>query len=77
MHSIVDGNPGVIILPMIGEASFPTNARESVKEQSSSRCIIRLGAPGMIAGFDVDTSHFNGAPVARIKSISGHLRNEI
>ena len=28
---------------------------------TSCRCIIRLGTSGTISGFDVDTTHFNGA----------------
>ncbi|TDL25906.1 allantoicase [Rickenella mellea] len=34
-------------------------------------CIIKLGAPGYISGFDIDTSHFNGneAPEASVQAI--------
>lgn len=27
------------------------------------RCIIKLGTPGSIIGFDVDTAHFNGLDI--------------
>ena len=61
VHFTVDGNPDDITLPMIGGSSFPTRVYESMEEPF--RCIIKLGTPGNINGFDVDTSHFNGAPV--------------
>lgn len=62
VRSSADGNPDDTTLPMTGEASSPANAHGLVKK-NPPRCIIKLGAPGSIAGFDVDTSHFNGAPV--------------
>jgi allantoicase len=67
---------------MTGEPSFfdfKTNAYGSVKEKHC-RCIIKLGAPGSITGFDVDTSNFNGAPAAfnlnRRTSAERNLGNE-
>jgi allantoicase len=32
------------------------------------RCIIQLGIPGFILGFDIDTSHFSGKPACQFVS---------
>jgi allantoicase len=48
----------------------------TVRSSVACRCITKLGASGSITGFDVDTSHFNGAPLNRRTSAERNIGNE-
>ena len=60
VHSTVVGKADGITLPMTGESSFLLMHMDWSKREPS-RCVVKLGTSGTINGFDVDTSHFNGA----------------
>ena len=46
------------------------------REPGHDHCVIRFGAPGIVKGFDVDTSHFTGnyAPEVSIEACTSHER---
>lgn len=54
---MTDGKPVDITLALTGKG-FESRSPENLK--AVIRAIIKLGTPGTINGFDIDTSHFNG-----------------
>jgi hypothetical protein len=70
--STVDGKAVGTTRPPIG-VWYSRSLVIHFPHSSSPRCIIKLGTPGTIVGFDIDTSHFNGACAPSVDSISHAL----
>lgn len=76
VHCTVAGSHGDTIPPMIGASGAVILVIPKVQrcQQPIQRCIIKLGTVGVIVGFDIDTSNFNGRsmPNRRHSSFDGY-----
>jgi allantoicase len=62
MHNLIKPGRGIFIEDKYTENGKWMDGWESRRKRETGHdwCIIRLGAPGIIQGFDVDTNHFLG-----------------